>query len=171
MATVRDLVARLEFTTEADALDFLQTGRMALLMEDNQLNIPLPTGPKGEQGPPGPAGKPLRPDIVIDEPTDLQAMEKLRAQARQLKALNQEVNGYFAINKPTKTGFFYTRGGWVTIESLFGGSSEVVPGKFTLPVYFESVAEPQPPASGCVMYFHDNKLKIRKSNGAVVVLG
>ena len=81
MATVRDLVARLEFTTEADALDFLQTGRMALLMEDNQLNIPLPTGPKGEQGPPGPAGKPLRPDIVIDEPTDLQAMEKLRAQA------------------------------------------------------------------------------------------
>lgn len=45
-----EVLARLKFTTESDALDFQRTGRMPVIVEDGMLDIPLPAGP---QGPPG----------------------------------------------------------------------------------------------------------------------
>ena len=48
---VSDIVARLTFTMDGDALDFAKTGRGVLVVEDRHANIPLPKGDKGDPGP------------------------------------------------------------------------------------------------------------------------
>lgn len=169
---VGEILARLSFMQESDVLDFAKTGRAVLVVEDNQANLPLPAGPAGPQGPKGEPGSALRADLVLDEETDSVALEKLNTRSRAWSREDVRFQGYFAINKPTKSGFMFTRGGWVVIRDIFGSSTELIPAETTLPIIFDSVTvEPSAPEDGKVALFaQDGKLMVKFSNGTTKVL-
>lgn len=167
-STIGDLVARFTYMTEADALDFEKTGRLVLVAEDGFMNHPLPSGKQGEQGEPGPPGPPLRPDLVLDEATDGEALAKLQERSVGWRNAGITEQRYFAINKPTKSGFFYTRGGWVIIRDIFGGNSEISAAHFTMPVTFDEVETPPPaPTSGITLFAHEGLLKTISPTGEI----
>ena len=170
-AVVGDVTARIRFYMDSDPLDFRKTGRAVLVMEDNYAEIPLPAGPPGKQGPRGEPGSSLRPDLVLDETEDSDAMKKLQERSATWRSTGVDKDGYFAINKPTKTGFFYTRGGWTVIRDIFGGGSEIVAGEFTFPTNLRNVTKTPPaPADGILLYCEGNQLKAKKSDGSTTVL-
>lgn len=171
-STVGELIARLEFKTEGDALDFQRTGRAVFVVEDGVGHLPLPAGPRGTPGPKGDPGSRLTPNLIMQELTDGAALTKLQTLSQNWR--NGEINrdGYFAINEPTGTGFFYTRGGWTTYRDVFGANSEIAPGEFELPVFFKNLAsEPPAQAGGVTLFSQGNLLKIKKPDGTVVTLG
>lgn len=168
---IGDILVRLEFYSEGDALDFKNTGRAVLLVEDGVASLPLPRGDKGEKGDKGDPGGKLTPDLITDEPTDSEALAKLQARSEGWRQKNSYPNGFFAINKQTRSGFFWTRGGWVVLPDVFGANSEIAPGEFSKPVHFKPVPlEPSNPKEGAVMYFHNGELKVRKQDGTVKIL-
>lgn len=168
---IGDITTRLAFYTEGDALDFQKTGRAVLVVEDGVAELPLPAGKQGNPGPKGDPGSSLRPDLILDETTDSAALGVLQRYSSAWRAAGTDREGFFAINKPTKSGFFYSRSGWTVMRDIFGGSSELVAGEFTLPAYFRNVAAaPEAPADGVVLYSEDNKLKVKKTDGTVVEL-
>lgn len=170
-AKVGDILARLEFYTEGDALDFQNTGRLVIVAEDGVAEIPLPTGPRGKEGPRGPAGTTLIPQLILDEPTDGQALDRLQARSTTWRTGSIDRDGYFAINKATMTGFMYTRGGWSLIRNIFGGQGEIVAGEFNLPVTYNNVeSEPSTPIGGVTVYAQGGVLKAKKPDGTVVTL-
>lgn len=171
-ATVGDILARLEFKTEGDALDFQKTGRAVFVVEDSIGNLPLPAGEKGDDGEKGDPGGKLSPDLILQETTDGLALQKLQERSATWRGGSIDMNGYFAINEPTNSGFFYTRGGWAIYRDVFGANTEITPGEFTLPVTFNNVSEaPEAPSSGVVLYAEGDSLKLKKPNGSVVTLG
>lgn len=168
-ATVGDIIARFRWMSESDALDFEKTGRMVLVVEDGVMQVPLPRGKQGDAGPSGPRGSSLRPDLVLDEETDGAALLKLQERSVGWRNAGQDRENYFAINKPTLTGFFYTRGGWVTIRNLFGGQGENVASEYDLPVTLRNVdVEPETPDSGVRLFCQGDTLKAKKIDGSVV---
>lgn len=170
MATVSDIAARLVFTMDGDALDFEKTGRGVIVVEDNRADIPLPQGPKGDQGDPGEPGR-MVVSLVLDETTDSAALEVLKRRSATWSTLNQDRIGYFAINAPTRSGFFYTRGGWVIIRNIFGTGSEITPGEFVQPVTYANVSsEPAPTAEGVVVYSFRGRLKAVRPDGTRVTI-
>ncbi len=170
-AKVGDILTRLEFYQEDDPLDFQRTGRAVLVVEDGVAELPLPAGKQGEPGPRGVSGSSLRPDLVLDEATDGEALDVLQARSTTWRTGGIERDGYFALNKPTKSGFFYTRGGWSIIRDVFGGQSEIVAGEFTFPVKFEDVlVEPTTPVGGVTLFSQTGSLKVKKPDGTVVTL-
>lgn len=170
-AKVGDILTRLEFYTESDALDFQKTGRLVIVAEDGVAELPLPKGPQGDDGPRGPSGSSLRPDLVLDEETDGEALTKLQERSVTWRTGSVDRDGYFAINKPTGSGFFYSRGGWTVLRDIFGGSSEIVAGEFTFPVFYRNVeAPPATPIGGVVVYSEAGSLKAKKPDGTVVTL-
>lgn len=170
-AKVGDILTRLEFYTEGDALDFQQTGRLVIVAEDGVAELPLPKGPPGETGPRGPSGSSLRPDLVLDESTDGNALQRLQERSTTWRTGTVDREGYFAINKPTGSGFFYSRGGWTVLRDIFGGNSEIVAGEFTFPVFYRNVdAEPATPIGGVAVYAEGDSLKAKKPDGTVVTL-
>lgn len=171
MATWNDIILRLQVSSESDALDFEKTGRMPIIVEDGQANLPLPKGDKGDKGDPGPRGGKMVPDLVLDESTDSAALEKLKLRSRAWVTAGEERNEYFAINKKTKTGFMFTRGGWVTIRDIFGGATEVVPAELTLPLLIKNGAPPGKPTDGVYLYAEGGQLKMKNPAGTVKVLG
>ena len=169
---IGDFLVRLDFYSEADALDFEKTGRAVLVVEDGLANMPLPKGDKGKKGDRGEPGSSLRPDLILDEPTDSLALEKLQERSVTWRTGDIDRDGYFALNKPTKSGFFYTRGGWAVIRDVFGGQSEIVAGEFTMPTTFTNVpTEPPAPINGVTLFAQAGSLKLKKSNGTVVTIG
>lgn len=170
--TVNDFLVRLEVHTEGDGLDFQETGRGVFVVEDGVGNMPLPRGEKGETGEKGDPGGRLTPQLIMQEVSDGAALTKLQERSQTWRTGNVNRDGYFAINQPTGSGFFYTRGGWVIYRDVFGANSEVVAGEFDLPVTFANASEePEAPSSGVTMYAQGNELKIKKPNGTVVTLG
>ena len=167
-STIGDLIARFTYMTEADALDFEKTGRLVLVAEDGFMNHPLPRGKQGDPGEPGPPGPPLRPDLVLDEVTDAEALAKLQERSVTWRNAGITDQRYFAINKTTKSGFFYTRGGWVIIRDIFGGSSEISAAHFTMPVTFDEVdVPPSAPSSGITLFAHEGSLKTISPTGEI----
>lgn len=170
MATVNDIAARLVFTMDGDALDFEKTGRGVIVVEDNRADIPLPQGPKGDQGDPGEPGR-MVVSLVLDETTDSAALEVLKQRSATWSTTNQDRIGYFAINEPTRSGFFYTRGGWVIIRNIFGTGSEITPGEFVQPVTYTNVSsEPAQSAEGVVVYSFGGRLKAVRPDGTRVTI-
>ena len=170
MATVSDIAARLVFTMDGDALDFEKTGRGVIVVEDNSANIPLPQGPKGDPGDPGQPGR-MVVSLVLDEVTDSAALEVLKRRSATWSTLDQDRIGYFAINEPTRSGFFYTRGGWVIIRNIFGSGAEIAPGEFSQPVTYTNVdSEPGPTATGVVVYSFEGRLKAVRPDGTRVTI-
>lgn len=168
---IGDITTRLVFYSESDALDFKKTGRAVLVVEDGVAELPLPAGEDGKPGPAGPKGDPLRPDLVLDETTDSAALAVLQQRSSTWRTTGVDRTGFFALNKPTKSGFFYSRSGWSVIRDIFGGASEITAGEFLMPTYFRNVdAEPEAPADGCVVYSSNNELKVKKADGTVVKL-
>lgn len=167
---VSDIVARLTFTMDGDALDFAKTGRGVLVVEDRHANIPLPKGDKGDPGEPGKPGS-LRVDLVIKETTDAQALEVLKRRSATWSALDQNRVGYFALNEPTRSGFFFTRGGWVLVRDVFGSGSELAPGEFSQPVLYANVADhPTASAEGVQVYSLAGRLYALRPDGTRVTL-
>lgn len=172
MATYEDIILRLKVSSESDALDFEKTGRMAIVVEDGDATLPLPKGDPGPQGPAGPRGGKMIPDLVLDESTDSEALAKLKTRSRAWTTAGEDRDQYFALNKATKTAFFFTRGGWVTVRDVFGGSTEVVAAEMTLPMKFSNVTSAPPtPSDGVVLYAEGNQLKMKNPSGTVKVLG
>lgn len=170
-AKVGDILTRLEFYTEGDALDFQKTGRAVFVVEDGVAELPLPAGPQGEQGEPGEPGGKLAPDLILQETTDGLALSKLQDRSATWRTGNIDMNGYFAINEPTGSGFFYTRGGWAIYRDVFGANTEISPGEFDMPVQFNNVEEAPPaPASGVTLFAESDSLKVIKPDGTVVVI-
>ena len=168
--TVQDITTRLIFTMDGDALDFAKTGRGVMVVEDKYANLPLPKGDPGEKGAPGEPGN-LRVSLVLDETTDSSALEVLKRRSAAWAGTEVDNVGYFALNEPTRTGFFYTRGGWVAVRDIFGNASEVTPGTFGLPVTYENVAaEPTPAVDGVVVYAFGGSLIAMKQDGTKVTL-
>lgn len=168
-AKVGDILTRLEFYTEGNALDYQSTGRAVFVVEDGVGNLPLPAGPQGDQGPKGDPGGKLTPDLILQEVSDGAALTKLQSRSATWRTGNINMDGYFAINEPTGSGFFYTRGGWAIYRDVFGANTEITPGEFDLPVQFNNVSEvPPTPASGVVMYAEAGDLKVKKADGTVV---
>lgn len=168
--SIGDVIARFRWMSEADALDFERTGRMVMVVEDGVMEIPLPRGPQGGPGPTGPRGNPLRPDLVLDEDTDGAALIKLQERSVGWRNAGQDRENYFAINKPTLTGFFYTRGGWVTIRNIFGGQGENVAAEYDLPITLRNTSEPTAPDSGIRLFCENDTLKAKKPSGEVVTV-
>ncbi|ATW58632.1 hypothetical protein SEA_ZION_35 [Corynebacterium phage Zion] len=170
MATVNDIAARLVFTMDGDALDFEKTGRGVIVVEDNEADIPLPKGPKGDPGDPGEPGR-MVVSLVLDETTDSAALEVLKRRSATWSTLNQDYVGYFAINEPTRSGFFYTRGGWVIIRNIFGTGAEIAPGEFSQPVTYANVSsEPASTEAGVVVYSFEGSLKAVRPDGTRVTI-
>lgn len=166
---IGDITTRLTFYTESDALDFQKTGRAVLVVEDGVAELPLPAGGKGDPGPRGEPGSSLRPDLILDETTDSAALDVLQRYSSSWRAAGTDRDGFFAINKPTKSGFFYSRSGWAVMRDIFGSNSEIIAGEFTLPTYFRNVkAAPETPSDGVVVYCEGNTLKAKKTDGTVV---
>lgn len=169
--SIGDILVRLSFFNEGDALDFKNTGRAVLVVEDGVAELPLPKGEQGPAGERGPAGAPLRPDIILDEKDDSMALEKLKSRGAEFRAKGVGYQGYFALNKPTMSAFFYTRGGWVVVRDIFGGRTEITAGEFSLPVKVNFVEEEPPtPIGGITLFAHNGELKIKKPDGSVKVL-
>lgn len=167
---VSDIVARLTFTMDGDALDFAKTGRGVLVVEDRHASIPLPKGDKGDKGDPGKPGH-MRVDLVTDETTDVKALEVLKRRSATWSALDQDRVGYFALNEPTRSGFFFTRGGWVLVRDVFGSSSEIAPGEFSQPVLYANVAaHPTASAEGVQVYSLAGRLYALRPDGTRVTL-
>lgn len=167
---VSDIVARLTFTMDGDALDFAKTGRGVLVVEDRHASIPLPKGDKGDPGEPGKPGR-MRVDLVVDETTDAKALEVLKRRSASWSALDQEKVGYFALNEPTRSGFFFTRGGWVIVRDVFGTGSEIAPGEFSQPVLYANVAaHPTASAEGVQVYSLAGRLYALRPDGTRVTL-
>lgn len=162
MATVSDIAARLVFTMDGDALDFEKTGRGVIVIEDNRADIPLPRGPKGDKGDPGEPGR-MVVSLVLDETTDSAALEVLKRRSATWSTLNQDRIGYFAINEPTRSGFFYTRGGWVIIRNIFGTGVHPV-------TYTNVSSEPAPTEEGVVVYSFGGRLKAVRPDGTRVTI-
>lgn len=162
MATVSDIAARLVFTMDGDALDFEKTGRGVIVVEDNRADIPLPRGPKGDKGDPGEPGR-MVVSLVLDETTDSAALEVLKRRSATWSTLNQDRIGYFAINEPTRSGFFYTRGGWVIIRNIFGTGAHPV-------TYTNVSSEPAPTEEGVVVYSFGGRLKAVRPDGTRVTI-
>lgn len=170
--TLGDILVRLRFSEDGDALDFKKTRRAFLLVEDGVAELPIPSGPPGKEGPQGPPGSSLAIDLVLDEESDNMALEKLRDRTSRMRAIGTPIKQFFAINKVTKTGFVYTRGGWVMLRNLFGDRGEIAPGEFNMPAKFNFVEnEPATPVGGIVVYAHGGQLKMKNSAGQVKVLG
>lgn len=170
MATVSDIAARLVFTMDGDALDFEKTGRGVIVVEDSSANIPLPQGPKGDTGDPGQPGR-MVVSLVLDETTDSAALEVLKRRSATWSTLDQNRVGYFAINEPTRSGFFYTRGGWVIIRNIFGTGAEIAPGEFSQPVTYANLeSEPAPTEVGVVVYAFEGGLKAVRPDGTRVTI-
>lgn len=164
MANVRDLLVRLKFHTEGDGLDFERTGRAAFVVEDGFGELPLPSGQKGDKGDKGDPGEPLYPDLVIGG-TDNDALKELQKRSAAWR-IDPTRDRFFAINRDTKSGFMYTRGGWTIIRNLFSGTSEITAGEFTKPVKLSNVnSEPAKPENGVVLFAQDNKLYAKLPDG------
>lgn len=166
---IGDFLVRLDVYSEGDPLDFRNTHRGVFVVEDSMANLPLPKGDRGEKGEKGDPGGPLRPDLVLSEPTDGEALKKLQRQSSGWRR-NKEAKekGYFAINAPTKSGFFYTRGGWVIIRDIFSGAAELAPAEYESPVTFKNVTkEPPAPTNGVTLFAQGNVLKAKLPNGSV----
>lgn len=169
---IGDFLVRLDVYSEADPLDFRNTHRGVFIVEDGVAELPLPKGDKGEQGDKGDPGPPLRPDLVLDETTDGKALTKLQERSGAWRRNGMVKKGFFALNKQTKTGFFYSRGGWVTIPDIFSGAAELSPAEYNLPVKFTNVTvEPATPTDGIILYAQNNQLKMKTPSGTVKVLG
>lgn len=167
-ANVGDVMVRLKMYMESDALDFQKTGRAVLVVEDGVAELPLPQGKPGRNGDPGPAGSSLRPDLVLDEESDSAALEVLRRYSANWRATGADRRQFFAINKPTKSGFFYNQAGWTIMRDIFGANSEIAAGEFTFPTLFRNVArEPVTPIDGVVVYAQEGVLKVKKADGTV----
>ena len=164
---VSDIAARLVFTMDGDALDFAKTGRGVLVVEDQAATIPLPKGDKGDKGDPGN----LRVDLVLNEPTDSDALSVLRRRSVSWTALDSSKVGYFALNEPTRTGFFFSRGGWVAVRDVFGSSSEITPGEFHLPVIYQDLPDhPLPNPKGVTVYSLGGRLFALRADGTRATL-
>lgn len=165
---VGDVLARFTYMTEDDVLDFQRTGRLVLVAEDSMMELPLPRGKAGEPGPPGKPGGPLRPDLGLSEPTDGEALEKLQSLSRGWRSAGRDRENYFAYNIPTRSGFFYTRGGWIIARDVFGVSSEIVVQETRLPLTLLDVAEtPSAPEEGVTLFSEGGVLKKITSDGTV----
>lgn len=165
-----DLLVRLRFHTEGDGLDFEKTRRAAFVVEDGYGELPLPSGQKGEKGDTGDPGPALYPDLVMGG-SDNDVLKALQKRASAWKT-DPTVNRFFVINRDTKTGFFYTRGGWTIIRNLFGTSSEITPGEFQQPVTIKNVAtEPEKPTDGVVLFAQGGKLFMKNPAGEKKQLG
>lgn len=163
--TIQDVLVRLTAFDESDPLDFKNKRRAVFVIEDGMANLPLPKGDKGDKGDAGPKGDPLKPDLIIDYPTDSEALAYL---GTRTTGWDSSKTGYFVINKTTKSGFFWQNGGWAVIPSLFTSSAA---GEFTIPTLFRNVASaPATPSTGVVVYAEGNSLKAKKSDGTVVTL-
>ena len=167
---VSDIVARLTFTMDGDALDFAKTGRGVLVVEDRHANIPLPKGDKGDQGEKGDPGQ-LKVDLVLDEKSDSDALGVLKRRSASWTALDRSKVGFFALNEPTRSGFFFTRGGWVIVRDVFGASTEIAPGEFSQPVLYADVADhPTASAEGVQVYSLAGRLYALRPDGTRVTL-
>ncbi|MDD2326589.1 MAG: hypothetical protein PHW63_11465 [Alphaproteobacteria bacterium] len=167
---VSEIAARLVFTMDGDALDFAKTGRGVLVVEDNAASLPLPKGDKGDRGDKGDPGN-LKVDLVLDEVTDSAALAVLRTRSVNWTALDESKIGFFALNEPTRTGFFFSRAGWVTVRDVFGANSEITPGEFTRPVLYKD-REQHPTASvgGVTVYSLGGRLYALRPDGTRVTL-
>lgn len=167
---ISDIITRLTFTMDGDALDFAKTGRGVLVVEDRHANLPLPKGDKGDKGDPGSPGN-LKVDLVLSEKTDSDALVALRARSTGWTALDNSKIGFFALNEPTRSGFFFSRGGWVIVRDVFGASSEIAPGEHTQPVLHKNVANhPSPSAEGVKVYSLAGRLYALRPDGTRVTL-
>lgn len=166
---IGDFLVRLDVYSEGDPLDFKNTHRGVFVVEDRMANLPLPKGDKGEKGEKGDPGGPLRVDLVLSEPTDALALQKLQQRSGGWRrSRNQKDKSYFAINAPTKSGFFYSRGGWVIIHDIFSGAAELTPAEYESPVTFKNVTtEPPTPTNGVTLFAQGNGLKVKLPNGSV----
>lgn len=165
-----DLLVRLRFYTEGDGLDFEKTRRAAFVVEDGYGELPLPSGQKGDKGDTGDPGPALYPDLVMGG-SDSEALKALQKRSTAWKTDPTE-SRFFVINRDTKTGFFYTRGGWTIIRNLFGANSEITPGEFQQPVTYKNVAtEPEKPVDGVVVFAQGGKLFMKNPAGEKKQLG
>lgn len=169
-AKIGDVLARFEIMTEADALDFEKTGRAVLIVEDNAMGIPLPRGKQGEPGEPGEPGPKFSPDLFLREATDGEALSRLqRLSAGWREAGSANIN-YTALNEPTGSAFFYTRGGWHVYRDFMGGRSELIAGEYELPITLRNTEQPEPPTEGIRLFAEGDQLKAIKTDGTVSVI-
>lgn len=173
MATIKDILVRLKFYDEGDPFGLEETGRTFLVVEDSQAELELPRGKRGSQGKQGLPGAPLSPDRVLEYETEGEVQAELRRLSGAWKTDGNasDKRGFFIINAPTKSGYFYALQGWVFIPDIFGSSRELTSGLFTKPVTFMDVnVEPASPVGGVTVYAQGGVLKAKKEDGSVVEL-
>lgn len=98
----------------ADGLDDREGSKRAMIEVTNGVgHMFLPRGRRGEKGLDGEPGPGMAPQVVLNYPTDTEAL----AQLPQLGALDK---GYCALNEPTKTAFFWSGTTWLLVTNAVG---------------------------------------------------
>lgn len=112
--TINQAVAKLILRWDGDATDWESERRAIIEVTNGVGELFLPRGRQGEKGLDGEPGPGLAPDVVIDYPTDAEAMTHLPT------GLGPLDRGYCVINDATKTAFFWSGTVWLPVTDSVG---------------------------------------------------